>query len=260
MCLLTIARDALSWAAPALGSAFARNVRVWEVCAPAGPVMVKFVTERLIAPETVPPLQTKLPGPSIRPWSELREPWVKASVPLSTVFVPATTVEPLVIRSAPAPEIVVPDIPVPAAPEPTTEAETALSFREAMEELEGIRSVAAPLREAARVHVEELRPAATAGPGRVGVARLLTVEDEAAHVAEWIASRRASGAQTAAVLCRKRSQFAPVIDALEKASTPYRPRFRGTDPPAGEHTRGFLQLPGPETERSGAAMPAGRRQ
>lgn len=35
-----------------------------------------------------------------------------------------------------------------------------------------------------------------------------------------------------------------VIDALEKASTPYRPRFRGTDPPAGEHTRGFLQLPG----------------
>ncbi len=81
--------------------------------------------------------------------------------------------------------------------------------------------VAAPLREAAKVHVEELRPSPTAGPGRVGVARLLTVEDEAAHVAEWIAGRRAAGAKTAAVLCRKRSQFAPVIDALESRDIPY---------------------------------------
>ena len=81
--------------------------------------------------------------------------------------------------------------------------------------------VAAPLREAARVPVEELRPSPTAGPGRVDVARLLTVEDEAAHVAEWIAGRRAAGAQTAAVLCRKRSQFAPVIDALESRGIPY---------------------------------------
>ncbi|MDF2093442.1 ATP-dependent DNA helicase [Knoellia sp. 3-2P3] len=81
--------------------------------------------------------------------------------------------------------------------------------------------VAAPLREAARVHVEELRPSPSAGPGRVGVARLLTVEEEAAHVAEWIADRRTAGAQTAAVLCRKRSQFAPVIDALESRDIPY---------------------------------------
>lgn len=81
--------------------------------------------------------------------------------------------------------------------------------------------VAAPLREAARVPVEELRPSPTAGPGRVDVARLLTVEDEAAHVAEWIGGRRAAGAQTAAVLCRKRSQFAPVMDALEGRDIPY---------------------------------------
>jgi DNA helicase-2/ATP-dependent DNA helicase PcrA len=81
--------------------------------------------------------------------------------------------------------------------------------------------VAAPLREAARVPVAELRPSPTAGPGRVAVARLLTVEDEAAHVAEWISGKRATGATTAAVLCRKRSQFAPVIDALEIRDIPY---------------------------------------
>ncbi|SER76643.1 DNA helicase-2 / ATP-dependent DNA helicase PcrA [Pedococcus cremeus] len=81
--------------------------------------------------------------------------------------------------------------------------------------------VAAPLREAARVPVAELRPSPAAGPGRVAVARLLTVEDEAAHVAEWIAGKRATSATTAAVLCRKRSQFAPVIDALESRDIPY---------------------------------------
>ena len=81
--------------------------------------------------------------------------------------------------------------------------------------------VAAPLRAAAKVHVEELRPSPAAGPGRVSTARLLTVEDEAAHVAEWIGARRAAGAESAAVLCRKRSQFAPIIDALESREIPY---------------------------------------
>jgi DNA helicase-2/ATP-dependent DNA helicase PcrA len=81
--------------------------------------------------------------------------------------------------------------------------------------LEVANHVAAPLRAAARVPVEELRPAPTAGPGRVSVARLLTVEDEAALVADWIGARRAAGAESAAVLCRKRSQFAAVIEALE---------------------------------------------
>lgn len=35
-----------------------------------------------------------------------------------------------------------------------------------------------------------------------------------------------------------------VIDALKEASTPYAPRFAGTDPPAGKATEGFFQLPG----------------
>ena len=81
--------------------------------------------------------------------------------------------------------------------------------------------VAAPLRDASRVPVEELRPSPSAGPGRVAVARLHTVEDEAAHVAEWIGQRRAAGASSAAVLCRKRSQFAPIIEALEGRGIPY---------------------------------------
>ena len=87
--------------------------------------------------------------------------------------------------------------------------------------LEVANHVAAPLREGSRVPVEQLRPSPAAGPGRVAVARLSTVEDEAAHVAEWIGQRRAAGAESAAVLCRKRSQFAPVIDALERRGIPY---------------------------------------
>lgn len=95
------------------------------------------------------------------------------------------------------------------------------SWRNDQSILDVANHVAAPLREAARVHVEQLRPSPAAGPGRVAAARLLTVEDEAAHVAEWIDARRAAGAASAAVLCRKRSQFAPVIEALESRDIPY---------------------------------------
>ena len=81
--------------------------------------------------------------------------------------------------------------------------------------------VAEPLRTASRVPVAPLRASPTAGPGRVSAARLPTVEDEAAHVADWVRARQEAGAATAAVLCRKRSQFAPVIDALEARDMPY---------------------------------------
>ena len=82
-----------------------------------------------------------------------------------------------------------------------------------------------PLRLKSTVDVEVLRPRADAGTGRVLAARLLTTEAEAEHVAGWIAHHwldargRATGV-TAAVLCRKRSQFGAVIDALEQASLP----------------------------------------
>jgi DNA helicase-2/ATP-dependent DNA helicase PcrA len=82
-----------------------------------------------------------------------------------------------------------------------------------------------PLRAKSRVDVEVLRPREQAGSGRLFAARLLTTETEATHVAGWIAGRwlDAAGRPTgvsAAVLCRKRSQFDPVIEALQRAGLP----------------------------------------
>jgi len=59
----------------------------------------------------------------------------------------------------------------------------------------------------------------------VSAARLMTTEAEAAHLAGWIAQRWLDGqgrptGVSAAVLCRKRSQFDAVIDALERAGLP----------------------------------------
>jgi len=83
----------------------------------------------------------------------------------------------------------------------------------------------APLRRTSTVDVQVLRPRPDAGRGRLFAARLLTTEAEAEHVAGWIAHRwlDARGRHTgvsAAVLCRKRSQFGAVIDALERAGLP----------------------------------------
>ncbi len=82
-----------------------------------------------------------------------------------------------------------------------------------------------PLRLKSTVDVLVLRPRADAGTGRLHAARLLTTEAEAEHLAGWIADRwrDAQGRPTgvsAAVLCRKRSQFGAVIDALELAGLP----------------------------------------
>ena len=68
-------------------------------------------------------------------------------------------------------------------------------------------------------------PAPDAGTGRLLAARLLTTEAEAEHVAGWIAhhwldARGRPTGVSAAVLCRKRSQFGAVIDALERAGLP----------------------------------------
>jgi DNA helicase II / ATP-dependent DNA helicase PcrA len=83
----------------------------------------------------------------------------------------------------------------------------------------------APLRAKSTVAVEVLRPRAGAGPGRVHAARLLSTEVEAAHLAGWIArhwldARGRPTGVSAAVLCRKRSQFSAVIDALGQAGLP----------------------------------------
>ena len=86
--------------------------------------------------------------------------------------------------------------------------------------LEAANTVAAPLREGAMVPVEPLVPAPTASAGLIEVARLGTVTHEAAAVAEWIAAQRRAGNQSTAVLCRKRSQFPPIVEALEARGLP----------------------------------------
>ncbi len=95
------------------------------------------------------------------------------------------------------------------------------SWRNDATVLDVANAVAAPLRDRPTVPVEQLRPRPDAGAGRVSAARVLTARDEADLVARWLEERRAQGAASAAVLCRKRSQFAPVIDALESRSIPY---------------------------------------
>ncbi|WP_199424626.1 ATP-dependent helicase [Actinotalea solisilvae] len=89
-------------------------------------------------------------------------------------------------------------------------------------------ATAAPLRDAARlapggVTLPELRPRPGAGPGEVAAAFLETVDDEARAVAAFVRARRESAdgsPRTAAVLCRKRSQFAPLQAALLDAGLP----------------------------------------
>jgi DNA helicase-2/ATP-dependent DNA helicase PcrA len=84
---------------------------------------------------------------------------------------------------------------------------------------------AGPLRQGAAVDVEVLRARPGAGTGSVVAARLETVEREAAHVAGWIGDQwftpegRHTGV-SAAVLCRKRSQFAPTMEALKDRGLP----------------------------------------
>lgn len=81
--------------------------------------------------------------------------------------------------------------------------------------------VAAPLVAASRVPVRELTARPGAGSGRVVAARFETVDEEAAYVASWVAAQRGRPeVSTAAVLCRKRSQFDFVVAALEQAGLP----------------------------------------
>lgn len=88
-------------------------------------------------------------------------------------------------------------------------------------------TTAAPLSAASPVPVQELRPSPVAGAGTVEAARTATAWEEADLVADWIAdqwwdagsARRTTGV-TAAVLCRRRAQFAAVADALGARGIP----------------------------------------
>ncbi|MBK6440565.1 MAG: ATP-dependent helicase [Actinomycetales bacterium] len=81
--------------------------------------------------------------------------------------------------------------------------------------------LAAPLRASARVDVAPLAVRPDAGVGDVTVARVGTHLQEAAYLASWLTDARSRAGTTAAVLCRKRSQFGPVMEALDRADIPY---------------------------------------
>ena len=87
--------------------------------------------------------------------------------------------------------------------------------------LEVANVVAGPLGPGSGVPVTSLRPRPGATRGQVQALRVGTAREEAERIAEWIETRRSGGRRTAAVLCRKRSQFATVVDALALRGVPY---------------------------------------
>ena len=98
----------------------------------------------------------------------------------------------------------------------------ATSWRNADRILTVANAVAEPLRRRLAVPVAELTPRPSAPRGRVFVARHETDRAEAAAVATWLGDRGAGRpGVSAAVLCRKRRQFRPVMEALEARDIPY---------------------------------------
>jgi len=109
---------------------------------------------------------------------------------------------------------------------PADVAQLSTSWRNDVAVLDAANEVAAPLRTGgARVDVPRLAPRPGAGAGAVQGLVAATVEDEAAAVAAWVEgrwrpARHPAGRRTAAVLCRKRSQFEPLRRALRAAGLP----------------------------------------
>lgn len=100
----------------------------------------------------------------------------------------------------------------------------ATSWRNSRAVLAVANAVAEPLRARLRVPVERLAARPSAPDGRVFAARYVTDREEAEAVATWLAARGADSgpaAPSAAVLCRKRRQFRPVMEALEAQGIPY---------------------------------------
>ncbi|GAB3112849.1 ATP-dependent DNA helicase [Janibacter alkaliphilus] len=94
------------------------------------------------------------------------------------------------------------------------------SWRNDTSILEAANVVADELRAGAPVPVPQLSARPDAPRGEVTVARVATAAEEADLVARFIAERRGQR-RTAAVLCRKRSQFTSVVEALVAHDLPY---------------------------------------
>lgn len=107
----------------------------------------------------------------------------------------------------------------PAGPAPVLPLST--TWRNDRRILEAANIVAGPLRRRSGVQVRPLRADALTYEGRIECARTLTVEDEAERVAGWIEAQRAGGERSAAILCRKRAQFPPLVAALTARGVPF---------------------------------------
>ena len=116
-------------------------------------------------------------------------------------------------------------------PERVVQSSLSVSWRNEASVLAAANLIAAPLRERADVSVAQLRSrgahlgAAEPARAAAGVEAHMALDlyEEAAHAAAWILSRRAqlgSGA-TAAVLCRRKALFGPVVEALREAGIAY---------------------------------------
>lgn len=108
-------------------------------------------------------------------------------------------------------------------PDPATVLPLSTSWRNDEAILASANVVAEPLVASSRIPVRRLAARPTAGTGHVLTARLETIEEEAAYLADWLASARQGpdGVRSCAVLCRKRSQFDAVIDAFEERGIPH---------------------------------------
>ncbi|MGC4175594.1 UvrD-helicase domain-containing protein [Demequina sp.] len=112
------------------------------------------------------------------------------------------------------------------------QASLSVSWRNDAAILDAANVAAAPLREATRVEVKELgaRPGGdVALPTPAVQAHIAAnLEEEAAIAVEWlrdhqrqVASLHPDREPTLAVLCRRRAQFGPIVDALRVAEVPY---------------------------------------
>ncbi|GAA3610876.1 ATP-dependent DNA helicase [Marihabitans asiaticum] len=95
------------------------------------------------------------------------------------------------------------------------------SWRNDTAVLDAANEVARPLREASAVPVRPLQARPGAQRGQVWAARVADARAEAQLVAEWVEQRRGDGRFSAAVLCRKRSQFAVIAEALAERGVPH---------------------------------------
>ncbi|WP_374929066.1 ATP-dependent helicase [Kytococcus sedentarius] len=96
------------------------------------------------------------------------------------------------------------------------------SWRNAGPVLRVANRIAAPLRERSALDLPALRPRPGGDEGpAVTATRWETPAEEARAGAAWLAEHWAPGELGAAVLCRKRSQFPVVTEALEAAGLPY---------------------------------------